>query len=157
MPDGDVRYTIVYQEALRAIADQQAAVDALQTRAGTVAAGGTIATSLIGLGAANSGSLGVGGFAAVIFLLGIVLLTGAILWPHRDWRFIFEASRLHWNYIEGPHPLDANLMKRDLALYLEAYHRANSPKIDRFGVMLSGAIVLLFLEIGAVLLEIWRS
>jgi hypothetical protein len=86
-----------------------------------------------------------------------VVFTGIILWPRREWRFNFLASHLHWNYIEGPRPLDGNLMKRDLALHLEAYFQANSPRIDRFGAMLSGAIVLLFFDLGAVLLEIWRS
>jgi len=80
-----------------------------------------------------------------------------IMWPRREWRFNFLASALHWNYIEGPRPLGIDLMKRDLALHLESYFRTNAARIDRFGVLLSSAIVLLLVDVIAVVLEIWRS
>jgi hypothetical protein len=65
MDDGDIRYTIAYEEALRAIGDQQAALDVLQARAGTIASAGAIATGLIGLGASDGRGLGIAGFAAI--------------------------------------------------------------------------------------------
>ena len=156
MSDKGDRYAIAYQEALRAIADQQTALDALQTRAGTVASAGALATGLIALGR-PSDALRLGGLLAIGCLLGIVLLTGLILWPRREWRFHFRASNLHWEYIEGPNPGNADVMKRDLALHLEAYLTANSHRIDRFGILLSVSIVLLFADIAAIIFEIWRS
>lgn len=157
MTDRETKYTIAYEEALRAISDQQTALDALQTRAGTVVSAGAIATGLIGVSASRGTGFGLPEFLAIVFLLAIVVLTGFILWPRREWRFHFRSSDLQWNYIEGPNPLDASLMKRDLALHLEAYFRVNALSLDRFAIMLSAAIVLLFLNIGAVVLAIWRN
>lgn len=150
----DERYEIAYQEALRSISDQQTA---LQNRASTVASAGAVITGLIGLrNDAGTGS-GALGFVAIASLLIIVILSGTIMWPRREWRFHFRASDLQWNYLEGPRRLSADLMKRDLALHLESYFHANAERIDRFGVLLSVAIVLLFVNVIAVALEVWRS
>lgn len=53
--------------------------------------------------------------------------------------------------------MSASHMKRDLALHLEAYFRSNARRLDRFGNMLGVAILLLFIEVAAVMLELWRT
>jgi len=153
MPDH--RYSIAYQEALRAISDQQKALDVLQSRASAVASAGAVVTGLIGFGAGDQGPR-IFGVLAIICLLAIVCLIGVIIWPRKEWRFNFLASSLQWNYIEGPNPLREDLMKRDLALHLEGYFKANARHLDTFGVLLSAAIVLLLIDVSAVLFEIWR-
>ena len=156
MSDKGIRYSIAYEEALRAISDQQNALDALQNRAGTLASAGALATGLIALNR-QRGPMGAGGLVAVACLLGIILLTGIILWPRSKWRFHFWASKLHWDYIEGPNPATADVMRRDLALHLDSYLLANSQRMDRFGVLLSISIMLLFVDIAAIIFEIWRG
>jgi hypothetical protein len=153
MPD-DERHKIAYEESLRAIADQQSALDAIHNRASTIASASAVATGLLGL-SSETKSLGIGGLIAVSSLLGILGIVGWILWPRREWRFHFEASKLHWNYIEGPRPLSANQMRRDLALYLESYFNINAVHLDRFGVLIGVAIILLFVDVGGVIWEVW--
>jgi len=146
---------VAYREALRAIFDQQLAMNALHGRAGTVASAAAIATGLIGLGADGDG-IGVAGLVALVAFAGILGIIGFILWPRKEWRFHFEASKLYWYYIDGPSPVEVGAMKRDLALHLDVYFKTNAGKIDRFGTMLATAIALLFVEVGAVLLELGR-
>lgn len=156
MPN-DERHSIAYQEALRAISDQQTALDALQSRASTLASAAAVVTGLVGLARSDSDVVGLPGLTAVLCLAGILILVGLILWPRRQWLFHFQASKLYWSYIEGPNPLSTSQMKRDLALHLEASFHSNAQRIDRFGNMLGFAILLLFIEVAAVMLELWRA
>lgn len=154
----DERHTIAYQEALRAVSDQQTALYALHGRASTLASAAAVVTGLVGLAQSDSRALGLPGLIAVLCLAGILVLVGLIIWPRRgQWRFHFQASRLYWSYIEGPRPLSSSQMQRDLALHLEAYFRANARQLDRFGNMLGVAILLLFIEVAAVMLELWKD
>lgn len=115
----DERYEIAYQEALRSISDQQRAIEVLQNRASTVASAGAVVTGLIGLGSGAQGGPNISGFIAMGSLLLIIVLCGVILWPREQLWFRFRASDLHARYIEGPRPLNADRMKRDLALHVE--------------------------------------
>ncbi len=150
-------YDLTYRESLRAISDQQAAVDALHARSGIVASAAAIATAFIGGEVLQRGNVGRPGQVAVGAYLLVAFLTGWILWPRRKWRFHFEASRLQWNYIDGPEPLPPSLVKRDLALYLERYSQHNAAIIDRLAWLLSASIVLLLVEVLALLFELWRT
>jgi hypothetical protein len=146
--DSSDNYEIVYSEALRAVSDQQVALDALHARTGTVASAGVVAAGLAGARSAAAG-FWFGSVLVLVAFLGVAVLTGAILWPRRTWRFHFQASKLLWDYVEGPKPLPPNLMKRDLALYLERYFEANGSTIKRLAMFFGASIVLLFIEIGA--------
>jgi hypothetical protein len=90
-------------------------------------------------------------------LLLIIVLSGVILWPREQWWFRFRPSDLHATYIEGPRPLNADMMKRDLALHLETAMRRNARAVDRFGSLLGVAIVLLLVDAGAVVFVVWGS
>ncbi len=59
----------------------------------------------------------------LILLRGLLILSGTIMLPRREWGFHFRASSLQWSYIEGPGPASEDLMRRDLALHLDAYVR----------------------------------
>lgn|GEM_PF-5044262 len=69
----------------------------------------------------------------LILLRGLLILSGTIMLPRREWGFHFRASSLQWSYIEGPGPASEDLMRRDLALHLDAYVQANAPSL---GVLL---------------------
>lgn len=51
----DERHQLAYEEALRAVADQQSALDALRSRAGVVASAGAIAIGSLALGRPPAG------------------------------------------------------------------------------------------------------
>jgi hypothetical protein len=142
----DARFEIAYEEAKRAISDQQEALDAIQTRAGLTGSAAAVVASLVADRlSGREGSLSFALEIALVGYLSIAICVGFVLWPRRKWRFHFQASTLHWSYIEGPAPVDANLMQRDLALYLDLYFEENARKIDRMSWAFGIALGLLLL------------
>jgi hypothetical protein len=139
----DQRYELLYQEALRAVADQPSAVDSVQSRAGLVASAGAVSLSLAATQATLSSAWS---WAVLAAFLTVVVLVAWILWPRGSWRFNFDVDYLVWEYIEGPAPLREDLIKRDLALHLGRNARANAVQIDRLGRGLAGAILALLVE-----------
>jgi hypothetical protein len=146
MATNDNGYDITYREALRAIADQQSALDALQTRGGIVASAAAIVLGLVGQRALTTGPLSLPLVLALVDYLLLALAISYVLWPKRRWRFHFGVPRLHTLYIESAVPLSADLMKRDLALHLDQYFGSNAQTLDRLAWALSTAIICLLVE-----------
>jgi hypothetical protein len=92
-PEDDPRLAFVYQEALRGLLQQQAAVESLHNRAGTLVFAASFASSLLGSRALTDG-LGVWDWLAVVLLLAIGVLTVILLWPYYDLTFRFDAQDL---------------------------------------------------------------
>jgi hypothetical protein len=76
--DDDPRVALVYQEALRGLLQQQAAVESLHNRAGTLIFAASFASSLLG-GRALTDGLGAWDWLAVVLLFGIGALTVVLL------------------------------------------------------------------------------
>jgi hypothetical protein len=130
MASSERGYEIAYQEALRAINDQQAAIDSIQARVGFVASAGALVLSLSAQRTLESAVTPALGLAVGSFIC-LALLSVFILWPRRKWRFHFGTERLHAEYVEHAQPLSAGLMMRDLSLHLDRYFQADSRIIDR--------------------------
>ena len=154
MADRDDAYEIAYDEALRAITDQQSVISGLHTRTGIVASAAALVLSLISQQARGSG-LSVTLKLAVAAYSGIAVLSAFILWPRRRWHLHFQASKIHWFAIEGGRRLPSREIKRNLALYLEQYWERNGRKVDQLSWALGGAIALLLLEGGFLVYDLW--
>jgi hypothetical protein len=148
-------YSAVLQESIRAISDQQVAVDVLGTRSGFVASAAALVASVSGTelldGARTDWLLKLG----LLSYLGVAFMTGYVLWPRRKWRFHFSAARLHWLYLEGPDPLAFELMQRDLALHLESYIQENAKQVDRMAWALAISIALLLAGTATLAYHFW--
>ena len=148
-------YHAALQESIRAISDQQVAVDVLGTRSGFVASAAALVTSVSGTelidGARTDWLLRVG----LLSYVGVAFMTGYVLWPRRKWRFHFSAARLHWLYLEGPDPLPYELMQRDLALHLESYIQQNARHVDRMAWALAFSIALLLAGTVTLVYHFW--
>lgn len=151
------RYELAYDEALRSISDQQAAIDTLQMRAGIVASAAAIVVSVVATQLSQQGNLPTGLRMALLGYLGIAGCTGFVLWPRRKWRLHFSVSDLHWSFIEGPAPASLETMQRDLSLYLDRYFEANASKVDRMAWALTMSIGLLFTSTAILVFELWSS
>ena len=128
----DGQYEIAYQEAVRAIEHQDAALDELRSRAGTLLAAATIVTSFLGGVALDNADPTCWSWVAVAFFAGVTFATGRVLWPVQDWRFVMNADKIVANYIEGGEaPLSPSGMHRELALRYAANLEHNEPKLER--------------------------
>ena len=125
-PD-DSAYQLAYEEARRALDEQQRAVFELRSRAGQLIAGAAIATSFFG-GQALHGHIHPVGWIAIACFVALSLAVLVILWPRRDWEFNLSPAEFIRIYVEpaGDQPMSLPSIHRDLAL-----HMGNSAQQNR--------------------------
>jgi hypothetical protein len=149
----DPRIAFVYQEALRGLLQQQAAVESLHNRAATLVFAASFAGSLLGSRALTNG---VGGWdwLAISLLLLIGALTVALLWPYYNLTFRFDPEELLTTYVDTDQPVSMNDIHRRLALRIKADWQRNGRIVRRLREMLQIALVVLLAEILAWMLSI---
>lgn len=112
---------VVYEESVRAITQQEAALDGLRARTGTLLAAASITTAFIGGEAlAREPGLVLGSWAAIILFCFVGALAIAILWPW-TWRFSHDASVLIEDHVNIP----ARSQAQQLQLFLARTNDAN--------------------------------
>lgn len=138
-------YALAYEEARRALEDQEGTVTELRARAGTLIAGAAIATSFFGGQTLTGPRIVASGWIAIacFVLLGFVVLI--VLWPRHDWEFSLAPDRFIATYLEPANgdPLDIHLIQRDLAL-----HMGRSAELNRRQLR----ILMIAFRLGALLL-----
>src|SRR5262245_36614324 len=144
--DDDPRLAFVYQEALRGLLQQQAAVESLHNRAATLVFAASFASSLLG-GRALADGLGVWDWTGVVLLLAIGVLTVLLLWPYYNLSFRFDPADLLTQYVDGDHPQTMSAMHRGLALRIQDDWHRNGSIVRRLREAFQLALVLLVLEI----------
>jgi hypothetical protein len=112
-------YELAYDEARRALDEQESAVTELRNRSGQLIAAAALTTSFFG-GEVVHHSFGVIAWIAVGIFVALSLAVLAVLWPRHDWEFNLSPAQLIATYIEpedgDPLPLPA--IHRDLALHM---------------------------------------
>jgi hypothetical protein len=151
--EDDPRLAFIYQEALRGLLQQQAAVESLHNRAGTLIFAASFASSLLGSQALTDG-LGVWDWLAVLLLLAIGALTVLLLWPYYNLSFRFDAQDLLDRYVDSDTPATLTTMHRELALQIKADFRRNGRVVRRMREAFQLALILLLLNILAWLFSI---
>jgi MFS family permease len=139
---------LAFDEAQRAITQQQASLEAIRTRAVALLAAATVAGGFLGGQTVGAGGRGLGGWAAAalvtFFILG--LLTVYILVPRARWTFsnnidglIAEADAL----TEEARAVEYRAYLRDWALWIQTHWRENKVLIDRLHNAYAASCVLL--------------
>jgi hypothetical protein len=138
-------YRLAYEEAKRALEDQERAVTELRTRAGALIAAAAITTSFFGGQALSQDDVTLLSWIAIACFIALGLAVVAILWPRRDWEFALAPEKFIATYVEPDEgePLPLHLIHRDLAL-----HMGNSAALNRGQL---GQLMSVF-RIGALLL-----
>jgi len=144
--DDDPRLAFVYQEALRGLVQQQAAVESLHNRAATLVFAASFASSLLG-GQALADGLGFWDWAGIVVLLAIGVLTVMLLWPYYNLSFRFDPADLLERYVDGTAPQTMSGMHRQLALRIKEDWHSNGRIVRRLREAFQLALVLLVLEI----------
>jgi hypothetical protein len=151
--DADVRSAFVYQEALRGLLQQQAAVQSLHARAATLIFAASFASSLLGARALEDG-VGAWDWVALSLLVAIGALAVFLLWPYYNLTFRFDPEELIARYVDVAEPVPMATIHRELALQIKGDWRQNGRIVRRLREALQVALVLLLLEIVAWLFSI---
>jgi uncharacterized membrane protein len=151
--EDDPRLAFVYQESLRGLQQQQAAVESLHNRAATLIFASSFASSLLGSRALADG-LGAWDWLAVGLLLAIGALTVVLLWPYYDLAFRFDPQDLLDTYVDSQAPATMAGMHRELALRIKADWHRNGRIVRRLREAFQLALILLLLDLLAWLLSI---
>jgi hypothetical protein len=146
MPDDDV-YSLAFEESRRAITQQQAVHEALKTRAGTLLAVASLATSFLGGVALDKKVPQGAAWAPVLafFIVGILIV--AILWPWPGWVFRNSARVIIGDYIEADKPSNLSEMHRDLSLHMEQHFDSNEKRLEKLFWLYRIASIFLIIEI----------
>jgi hypothetical protein len=149
----DARAAFVYQEALRGLLQQQAAVESLHARAATLIFAASFVSSLLGARALEDG-VGAWDWTALVLLVAIGALAVLMLWPYYNLTFRFDPEDLLARYVDPAEPPSMAAMHRELALQIEADRRRNGRIVRLLREALQLALILLLLEIIAWLFSI---
>jgi hypothetical protein len=144
----DPRAAFVYQEALRGLLQQQAAIQSLQARAATLIFAASFASSLLGSQALADG-VGAWDWVALGLLFAIGGLAVLMLWPYYNLTFRFDPEDLLARYVNVTEPPPMETIHRELALQINSDWRQNGRIVRRLREALQLALILLLLEIVA--------
>lgn len=142
-------YELAFQEGLRAITQQQAVLDGLHRRAGTLLAVASIVTSFLGgLALGDGGLTGLGWLAIGFFLVAAALVVYMLL-PKDDWYFAPRPSIIIRAYVEDDPSAPLWAMHKQLAEHLESDFIANQKSMKRLFAVYQLANIALAGEVAA--------
>jgi hypothetical protein len=122
--DNEFSYRIAYDEAVRALSQQQGLIDSLRTRAGLLLFAAAITTSFLGAQGLNDGGPTIVTWLALASFVSLSIVTLAILWPHRL-EFTANPANVIHSYIETEEPLSVAEIHRDLSLHMHDSYADN--------------------------------
>lgn len=113
-------YELAYQEAKRALEDQESTVSETRSRAGQLIAAAAITTSFFGGQAITAHHVHTTAWFAIGCFIALSISVLVILWPRHDWEFALSPAKLIATYIEPTDdpPVDLATIHRDLALHM---------------------------------------
>ena len=149
----DPRLAFIYQEALRGLLQQQAAIESLHNRAATLIFAASFASSLLGSRALADG-LGGWDWIAIVLLFSIGLLAVGLLWPYYNLSFRFDAQDLLDQFVDSETPSSMSEMYRVLALRMRDDWQRNGRIVHRLRQAFQLSLILLLFEILAWLFSV---
>lgn len=144
--DKDLLYQVAYEEAVRALSEQQAVIDSFRTRAGLLLSAAAITTSFLGAQALNGGNSNIAAWLALFGFVGVAAISLAILWPRR-WEFTANPRALIQTYIEAEEPSPIDELHRDLSLHMHNSYVENRHGLEQLAVFFQIASGLLTMEV----------
>lgn len=144
--DKSILYKVAYEEAVRALSEQQGIVDSLRTRAGLLFSASAITTSFLGAQALDGGHSSLAVWLAMASFVGVALASLAILWP-RQWELSANPQGLIQTYIEIGEPAAIEEMHRDLSLHMHDSYSENREGLEQLFAIFQIASSLLTVEV----------
>lgn len=144
--DKDILYRIAYEEAVRALSEQQAVIDSFRTRAGLLFSSTAITTSLLGAQTFDRGHLTISSWMPLAAFLGVAGASLAILWPQR-WDFTASPRNIIETYLEGQEVVPPDHVHRELSFHMNKSYLENRAGLEHLAVCFQLASGLLTLEV----------
>ena len=152
-PEG---YRLAHQEGLRAITQQQAVLDELRNRAGTLLAVASLTTAFLGGLALQGRPLAGLAWLAILLFVVVTAAVLVVLFSRKDWYFRPRPTMIIKSYIEDDPPAPLWAMHKQLAEHLEADFDANEQNMKPLFVALQVANIALAAEVVVWLVMLWR-
>jgi hypothetical protein len=149
-------YELAFREGVRQLEHQESSLDELRSRAGTLLAASSLATSFLGAAALPKGTAWDWPvyLAVAFFAVGIVLCL-AVLWPLTEWRFVNSPAKVIDDYIEGQPPASLAETYKDLALHAGQHAQHNGVRLRWLYWSFQGAAICLLVQVVAWLVVLW--
>jgi hypothetical protein len=142
----DLLYKVAYDEAVRALSEQQATIDSFRNRAGLLLSAAAVTTSFLGAQALDGGSLSLFSWLALISFVAVAAASLAILWP-REWDATANPRDVIKGYIESAEPVSIEELHRELAFHMRGSYLGNREDLRKLIVFFQVASVLLAVEV----------
>lgn len=144
--DKDILYRVAYEEAVRALAEQQAEIDSFRNRAGLLFSSTAITTSFLGAQSFGAGEMSLISWLALIAFAGVAILSLAVLWPH-PWELTVNPRDAIEPYIRREEPVPIDQLHRELSFHMYSSYVENRAGIESFATLLQIASGLLTIEV----------
>lgn len=142
----DQLYKVAYDEAVRALSEQQAAIESVRARAGLLFSVAAVTTSFLGAQALHGGKSSLASWLALLCFVVVAVASLAVLWP-RKWEVRTNPRELIKTYVESTEPARAEELYRDLSLHMHNSYMENHGGLDRLAGFLQVASGVLALEV----------
>lgn len=142
----DLLYKVAYDEAVRALSEQQAVIDSLRNRAGILFSSAAITASFLGTQALRGGNPKPAFWLAMLCFAGATAACLATLWP-RDWEVAASPREVIETYIEAADAGPVEKLHRDLSIHMHNSYLQNREGLEQFALLLQVASGLLALEV----------
>jgi hypothetical protein len=142
----DLLYKVAYDEAVRALSEQQAVIDSLRARAGLLLSTAAVTTSFLGPQALHGGSLSLFSSLALTGFVSVAIASLAILWPHR-WEVGADPREVIDACMRLVEPVPAEDLYRELSLLVRESYLENREGLERLVVFFQIASGLLTVEV----------
>jgi hypothetical protein len=144
--DKDILYRVAYDEAVRALVEQQAEIDSFRNRAGLLLSSAALTTSFLGAQSFNGDSLTATSWLALLAFVGAAATALAILWPH-PWELSSSPREVIEPYIRGEEPVPLEELHRELSLHMHNSYTENRAGLEQLAFFLQVGSGLLTLEV----------
>jgi hypothetical protein len=144
--DKDILYRVAYDEAVRALSEQQFVIDSFRTRTGVLLSAAAVTTSFLGAQALRVSDLTPAVWMAIAGFGGVALASLAILWPRR-WELGARPTEIIDAYIDVEKPATLEVLHRDLALHMYGSYYENQSGLGRLAFFFQIASGLLTAEV----------
>lgn len=145
MSEKAILYELAYDEAGRALSEQQSVIDSFRSRAGLLLSAAAITTSFLGAQALGNGPA-ILAWLAMTGFVGVAVASLAILWP-RHWELTTNPRNVIRTYIELEESVSIAVAHRDLALHRHTSFIENEKGLARLIVLFQTASILLTIEV----------
>jgi len=142
----DLLYKVAYDEAVRALSEQQAVIDSFRARAGQLFSVAAITTSFLAAQALRGGDSNLVSWSALLCFVGVATASLGIFWPRKRETAAGPREVIE-TYIEAAEVAPVEKLHRDLSIHMHNSHLENREDVEQFALLLQVASALLTLEV----------